>query len=156
MLTEALSKKLLLLHELDLKCSIDGATDATYFKIRGTRAFKRVWENLKVFSRLAKHKKNMKQIIVYVVMWENRCEVLPFIDMAETLAPHRIEFHPVRHCSERLVSNATGWVFDGKVQSCEFFADEYNDLMRRAAVKCQKKGIPCETLFVRKSRQLLG
>jgi len=153
MLNEALAKKLLLLHELDLKCSIDVASAGTYFRIRGTKMFKRVVENLAVFSRLVENRNNMKQILVYVVMRENMHEVLPFIDFAETLSPYRIEFHPVRHRSTWLVNNGTGWVFDGKTQSCEFFTKEYNDLMRRAVIKCREKGIDCEIFFVKNNRE---
>ena len=50
MLNKDLVAKLLRLHELNLKCSIDAATPATYFKIRGTDVFHRVAANLAQFS----------------------------------------------------------------------------------------------------------
>ncbi|MGH7890545.1 MAG: hypothetical protein ACRENF_08350, partial [Thermodesulfobacteriota bacterium] len=148
MLDEKLSQKLSSLHELNLKCSIDAVTSSTYFKIRGTSMFERVKTNLVRFSALAKNKPNIKQILVYVVMRENLTEVLPFIDFAKTLSPHRIEFHPVRHVTDWHVTNNTGWVFDGKEQSCEFFREEYNSIMRQAALKCEQEGISHEVLFV--------
>ena len=148
MLNENLSRKLLLLHELNLKCSIDAVTPSTYFKIRGTNVYERVRANLVRFSSMAKDMPNIKQILVYVVMRENLNEVLPFIDFAKVLSPHRIEFHPVRHVTDWHVTNNTGWTFDGKEQSCEFFREEYNGMMREAAMKCEKEGISYETLFV--------
>lgn len=148
MLNEKLSEKLSSLHELNLKCSIDAVTASTYFKIRGTNVFERVRANLVRFSTLAKDKPNINQILVYVVMRENLREVLPFIDFAKTLSPHRVEFHPVRHVVNWHVTNNTGWVFDGGEQSCEFFREEYNSLMRQAAAKCEKEGISYETLLV--------
>ncbi|MGH7801668.1 MAG: radical SAM protein [Thermodesulfobacteriota bacterium] len=148
MLNEKLSQKLSSLHGLNLKCSIDAVTPSTYFKIRGTDMFERVKANLVRFSYLAKNKPNIKQILVYVVMRENLSEVLPFIDFAKTLSPHRVEFHPVRHVTNWHTTNNTGWVFDGKEQSCEFFREEHNSMMRQAAAKCEKEGIPCETLLV--------
>jgi sulfatase maturation enzyme AslB (radical SAM superfamily) len=148
MLNEKLTNGLLSLHELNLKCSIDAATPSTYFKIRGTDMFERVNANLMRFSSLAKNKPNIKQILVYVVMRENLSEVLPFIDFAKTLPPSRIEFHPVRHVINWHVTNNTGWMFDGIEQSCEFFREEYNGVMRQAALKCEKEGISHEVLFV--------
>jgi hypothetical protein len=59
-----------------------------------------------------------------------------------------VEFHPVRHVTQWVVDNKTGWRFDGKEQSCEFFADEYNSMMKQAAAKCEKEGLSYETLFV--------
>ena len=148
MLNEELSQKLSSLHDLNLKCSIDAVTPSTYYKIRGTDMFERVKTNLVRFSSLAKNKPNIKQVLVYVVMRENLTEVLPFIDFAKTLSPHRIEFHPVRHVTDWHVTNNTGWVFDGKEQSCEFFREEYNSIMRQAALKCEQGGISHEVLFV--------
>lgn len=148
MLKEELSEKLLSLHELNLKCSIDAVTPSTYFKIRGTNVFDRVKANLERFSSMAKGKPHIRQIMVYVVMRENLDEVLPFIEFAATLSPHRIEFHPVRHVMNWHVTNDTGWTFDGKEQSCEFFREEYNGMMRQAAAKCEREGISYETLFV--------
>ena len=148
MLDETLVEKLLRLHELHLKCSIDAATPETYFKIRGTDMFERVTTNLLHFAAEKKGKLHMKQILVYVVMRENLGEVLPFIEFARSFEPDRIEFHPVRHVSDWEVSNRTGWLFDGREQSCEFFQEEYNDIMQRAAAACAREGIAHETIFI--------
>jgi molybdenum cofactor biosynthesis enzyme MoaA len=148
MLDEKLSRKLSALHVLNLKCSIDAVTPSTYFKVRGTNMFERVKTNLVRFSSLVKDEPNIKQILVYVVMRENLSEVLPFIDFAKNMRPYRIEFHPVRHVTEWHVTNNTGWVFDGKEQSCEFFREEYNSVMRQAALKCEQEGISYEALLV--------
>lgn len=148
MLDAKLAERLLSLHELHLKCSIDAVTRRTYHKIRGTDKFEQVKTNLERFAEMAKDKSHIKQILVYVVMRENLQEVLPFIDFAKTLSPERVEFHPVRHVAHWVVDNKTGWRFDGKEQSCEFFADEYNGLMKQAAAKCEKEGLSYETLFV--------
>jgi molybdenum cofactor biosynthesis enzyme MoaA len=148
MLDQHLIDKLLRLHELNLKCSIDAATPEMYFKIRGTDVFGRVNSNLARFSAACKDKPSMKQILVYVVMRENLAEVLPFIDIAKPLRPYRIEFHPVRHVTNWRVSNKTGWFFDGAEQSCEFFRDEYNNVMREAARTCVKEGISYETILL--------
>ena len=147
-LDEELSERLLKLHELHLKCSIDANTKRTYQKIRGKNHFEKVKTNLERFAKMAKDKPHIKQILVYVVMRENIDEVLPFIDFAKTLLPERIEFHPVRHVNDWVVSNKSGWVFSGKEQSCEYFADEYNNIMRQAADKCQKLGLDYETIFI--------
>ena len=148
MLKDDLAAKLLRLHELNLKCSIDAATSATYFKIRGTDAFQRVAANLAKFASASKGQANIRRILVYVVMRENLGEVLPFIEFARAFAPYRIEFHPVRHVSEWQVGNKTGWHFDGREQSCEFFSDEYNSVMREAAARCEKEGIPHEVILI--------
>jgi len=147
-LDEKISEKLLSLHELNLKCSIDAVTPTTYFKIRGRNWFDRVKENLVRFSNYAKNKPNIKQILVYVVMRENLNEVLPFIDFVKTLSPHRVEFHPVRHVTKWVVQNNTGWIFNGKEQSCEFFPDEYNKVMKQAAEKCEMVGLNYNVLSV--------
>jgi sulfatase maturation enzyme AslB (radical SAM superfamily) len=148
MLDQHLIEKLLRLHELNLKCSIDAATPEMYFKIRGTDVFGRVKSNLARFSAASKAKPSMKQILVYVVMRENLAEVLPFIDFAKPLRPYRIEFHPVRLVTNWRVSNKTGWFFDGAEQSCEFFRDEYNTVMREAAQACVNEGISYETILL--------
>ena len=90
----------------------------------------------------------MRQIFIFIVMKENLNEVLPYIDFVKPMHPYRIEFHPVRHVIDWLVENNTGWMFNGKEQSCEFFADEYNDMMKKAAEKCRSEGIECETLLL--------
>jgi molybdenum cofactor biosynthesis enzyme MoaA len=148
MLDDKISQSLLSLYELNLKCSINVATRSTYFKIHGTDMFARVRRNLERFSCLAKDTPHIRQILVYVVMRENLREVLPFVDFAKTLSPYRVEFHPVRHVTDWRVANNTGWIFDGKEQSCEFFPDEYNGLMRQAAARCDSEGLSYETLFV--------
>ena len=81
-------------------------------------------------------------------MRENLAEVLPFIEFAKALNPHRIEFHPVRHVSDWQVTNKTGWFLDGREQSCEFFQDEYNSVMKEAAAACRKEGISHETILI--------
>ena len=81
-------------------------------------------------------------------MRENLHEVLPFIELARTWHPLRVEFHPVRHVDTWRVSNGTGWVFDGKAQSCESFRDEYNDTMRRAAERCTEVGLVHEVQLI--------
>jgi sulfatase maturation enzyme AslB (radical SAM superfamily) len=148
MLNEKISERLLSLSELYLKCSIDAVTPATYRKIRGTDVFERVTANLERFSGLARDRPHIRMILVYVVMRENLSEVLPFIDFAKRLFPHRIEFHPVRHVSRWHVTNNTGWVFKGEEQSCEYFSEEYNEVMRQAADKCEREGLTYEVQLV--------
>jgi MoaA/NifB/PqqE/SkfB family radical SAM enzyme len=80
-LKDELRAKLLRLHELNLKWSIDAATPATYFKIRGTDVFQRVVANMVQFASASKDQPNIRKILVYVVMRENLGEVLPFIDL---------------------------------------------------------------------------
>jgi molybdenum cofactor biosynthesis enzyme MoaA len=144
MLREQLLERLLSLHELNLRCSIDAANASTYFRIRGTDFFHQVGSHLQRFSALARNKPNIRMILVYVVMRENLKEVLPFINVAKPWVPYRIEFHPVRHVMEWHVTNLTGWVFDGREQSCQSFREEYNDVMRQAAAKCESEGIEYE------------
>jgi molybdenum cofactor biosynthesis enzyme MoaA len=133
MLTSRMVPWLTALHELHLKCSIDAATRATYRRIRGTDVFERVTSNLRRFSDAIAGQPHLRLILVYVVMRENLHEVLPFVDLARTLQPDRVEFHPVRHVGDWRVDNGTGWMLDGRAQSCESFRDEYNEVMRRAA-----------------------
>lgn len=144
MLTPRLTERLLALHELHLKCSVDAATRSTYHRIRGTDVFERVTANLRHFSAAIAGNPRMKMILVYVVMRENLGDVLPFVDFARPLRPERVEFHPVRHRQEWHVENGTGWTFDGREQSCEFFVDEYNAVMRQAAAKCEAQGLQYE------------
>ena len=148
MLNDAIVPRLLSLHELYLKCSIDAVTRSTYHKIRGTDWFERVTANLKTFSDLARDKPNIRMELMYVVMRENLHEVLPFIDFAKTLLPFCVQFQPVKHVINWHVTNNTGWLFDGKEQSCESFKDEYNDVMRQAAEKCNQEGIKYEVQLV--------
>jgi molybdenum cofactor biosynthesis enzyme MoaA len=143
-LRDQLRRRLLSLHALNLKCSIDAARRSTYFRIRGTDSFDLVSQNLHQFSIAARNKPNMRMLLVYVVMRENLDEVLPFIDFARNLAPHRIEFHPVRHVMDWHVTNDTDWVFDGRQQSCESFKDQYNEVMSKAAARCEEEGFQYE------------
>jgi len=128
----AISKRLLNLHELHLKCSIDAATREMYWRIRGTDAFDGVVENIRRFAEVARQRSHVKLILVYVVMRENLSEVLPFIELFKDTDLERIEFHPVRHVSDWVVENRTGWTFHGAQQSCEAFPGEYNEIMNRA------------------------
>jgi molybdenum cofactor biosynthesis enzyme MoaA len=148
MLRAELAKRLLGLSELNLKCSIDAATPSTYLKIRGTDHFERVLANLRDFASVARNQAHIRLILVYVVMCENLAEVLPFIDLARTLDPYRIEFHPVRHVAGWVVHNGTGWVFRDREQCGTFFRDEYNSMMERASTKCKEEGLRHEVLRV--------
>ena len=71
-----------------------------------------------------------------------------YLDYTKPFAPYRVEFHPVRQVQNWHVMNGTGWVFDGKEQSCEFFRDEYNAVMRQAAAKAEREGITCEVTYL--------
>jgi len=144
MLRENVTQQLLALQELYLRCSIDAATPETYFRIRGTDSFSSVCANLRRFAGLIATRPNLRMILVYVVMRENLKEVIPFIELARTFAPCKIDFQPVKHVTEWHVTNLTGWAFDGREQSCEFFKDEYNETMREAAAKCEAQGFPYE------------
>jgi molybdenum cofactor biosynthesis enzyme MoaA len=148
MLKGAIATKLMALHEVFLKCSIDAVTPFTYRKIRGTDWFERVATNLRTFSDLTLDKPHIRMELMYVVMRENLHEVLPFIDFAKTLRPYCVQFQPVKHVMNWHASNGTGWTFDGKEQSCESFRDEYNDVMRQAAEKCAQEGMKYEIQFV--------
>lgn len=148
MLTEKIAPRLLALHALELKFSIDAATRETYFRIRGRDVFDKVVANVTRFTDLTRGLPNIRRILVYVVMRENLKEVLPFVDFARSLDVYRVDFQPVKHVSTWKVSNGTGWVFDGSVQSCESFRDEYNDVMSQAREKCDRLGLGHEILFV--------
>ena len=148
MLTEKISPRLVALHALELKFSIDAATRDTYYRIRGRDVFDKVVANVKRFSDLTRDKLNIRRILVYVVMRENLDEVLPFVDLARSLDVHSVYFQPVKHVSTWKVSNGTGWLFDGSVQSCESFRDEYNDVMRQAREKCDRLGLGHDILLV--------
>jgi molybdenum cofactor biosynthesis enzyme MoaA len=148
MLNERVIPGLLALHELDLKCSIDAATRATYHRIHGRDHFDRVTANMAHFADVKRARPQVRMIPHYVVMRENLHEVVPFIDFAKTLAPHRIEFDPVRHVDGWHVENGTGWTFDGRDQSCQSFRDEYNDVMSRAARTCEREGLRHEVHYL--------
>jgi MoaA/NifB/PqqE/SkfB family radical SAM enzyme len=144
MLGDRLNQRLLALHELHLKCSIDAAERSTYLRIRGRDHFTRVTTRLRELAELARDRPNIHLIPIYVVMRENLHEVVPFVDLAASIAPHRIEFHPVRNVTTWVVENGTGWTFDGQDQSCESFRDEFNVTMHAAAARCAELGIDCE------------
>ncbi len=148
-LTDTVAKRLTSLHELDLRCSVNAASRSTYFKIHGTNHFDRVASQVKHFADLSRHKPNIHLILHFVVMRENLCDVLDFVDFAKDYHPHRVEFHPVRHVSKWEVSNDTGWQFQGSEQSCESFKDEYNDAMTRAKLKCEAAGLAYEVLLLK-------
>jgi len=148
MLDDALCERLVSLHDLELKCSVDGATAETYYKVRGADIFDKVTRNIQRFARYAAGKPHIKQIMCYVVMRRNLHEVLDFIDYCRPMEPHRIEFHPVRHVRDWVVSNNTGWTFDGEEQSCESFRDEFNRTMAAADDRCRALGLDFETFRV--------
>ena len=148
MLNERVIPRLLDLHELHLKCSIDAVTAPTYRKIHGRDHFDRVTSNMTNFARLKRGKPNILMITHYVVMRENLHEVVPFIDFAKTLDPHRVEFDPVRHVEHWRVDNGTGWNFDGREQSCESFRDEFNGVMSEAADKCEREDLTYEVHYL--------
>lgn len=148
MLNERVIPRLLALHELHLKCSIDAATPDTYRQIHGRDHFERVTSNMAQFAEIKKDRPRVFMIPHYVVMRANLHEVVPFIDFAKTLDPHRIEFDPVRQVQEWKVENGTGWLFDGREQSCEAFRDEYNDVMGQAAETCDREGLTHEVHYL--------
>jgi molybdenum cofactor biosynthesis enzyme MoaA len=148
MLNDRLSSRLLALHELNLKWSIDAVTPTTYLRIRGRPHFQRVTSHLQRFAELARDMPNIRIIPVYVVMKENLHEVVPFIEFAKGLHPFRIEFHPFRHVGDWFVTNGTGWVFDGEEQICEANRDAFNEVMRQATDLCETEGIDCEVHFL--------
>jgi MoaA/NifB/PqqE/SkfB family radical SAM enzyme len=94
MLNDRVIPRLLDLHQLNLKCSIDAATRATYHRIRGRDHFDRVTSQMRHFSTLIEDKPHLRMILHYVAMRENLDEVLPFIELARTLNPFRVELDP--------------------------------------------------------------
>jgi MoaA/NifB/PqqE/SkfB family radical SAM enzyme len=144
MLNDRMTDRLLALHELNLKWSIDASTAATYQRIRGRNHFLRVTSHMERFAQLARDKPNIRIIPVYVVMRENLDEVVSFVEFVREFDPFRIEFHPVRHVGGWTVTNGTGWVFEGKDQICESMPDRYNDMMRQVKGVCDELGIDCE------------
>jgi molybdenum cofactor biosynthesis enzyme MoaA len=148
LLNDRLAPRLLNLHELNLRCSIDAMTRETYYKIRGVDSFDQVSGNIARFCEQSAGRPNIRVSLIFVVMRENLDEVLPFIDFAAGLKACRIHFNPVRHVIGWHVVNGTGWTFDGFEQSCEFFADEYNALMHEAAAKCDRLGLDHVVNFV--------
>ncbi len=146
MLDEALISQLLTLRSLNLRCSIDAASRETYRRIRGTDTFERAISNMKLFSKMARNHPDHRQILVYVVMRENLDEVLSFVNLAESIGPDELQFHPVRHVFNWQVENGTGWHFNGQEQSCESFKEEYNRVMSQVPAKCDRAGLAHETL----------
>ncbi len=148
MLNERVIPRLLNLHELHLKCSIDAATRDTYRRIHGRDHFERVTANMANFAELKRGRPRIRMIPHYVVMRENLHEVLPFVDFAKTLDPHRIEFDPVRHVENWHVENGTGWTFDGGEQSCLSIRAEYNAVMSQASATCEREGLTHEVHYL--------
>jgi molybdenum cofactor biosynthesis enzyme MoaA len=148
MLNERVIPRLLALHELHLKCSIDAATPDTYRRIHGRDHFERVTSNMAHFAEATRGRPRVFMIPHYVVMRANLQDVVPFIDFARTLDPHRIEFNPVRQVEDWKVENGTGWLFDGSEQSCESFRDEYNAVMGQAAETCDREGLAHEVHYL--------
>jgi MoaA/NifB/PqqE/SkfB family radical SAM enzyme len=146
LLSGKLTPSLVSLHELNLKCSIDACTSETYRRVRGRDQFDRATENVRAFVAASSGREPIRTILIFVVMRENLDEVLPYLDYAAELDVDRVEFHPVRHVQRWQVENGTGWHFDGRRQSCEFFRDEYNDVMEQAQERATALGVECETL----------
>jgi molybdenum cofactor biosynthesis enzyme MoaA len=146
MLNDRVLPGLLGLHALNLKCSIHAATAATYHRVHGRDHFERVTANIRRFADMTRDMDNMRLITVYVVMRENLGDVVPFIDFASTLDPHRVEFHPVRNVKHWEVENGTGWDFVGDDQVCESFSDEYNAVLREVAERCEREGLDYEVI----------
>ena len=141
LLTPRIIPRLLRLHELTLRCSVDAATPSTYHDVRGTDVFARVAANLRRFSAAIEHHPHVRMILVYTVMRHNLHEVVPFVDFARELTVERVEFRPVRHVESWHVTNGTGWRFDGREQSCGSLREEFNAVMRRAAASCEAAGV---------------
>jgi MoaA/NifB/PqqE/SkfB family radical SAM enzyme len=148
MLTEKIIPRLLSLHGLNLRCSIDAVTRETYNRIRGRDVFDKVTSHMRRFAEASRDLPHIRMRLCYVVMRENLHEVLPFIDFAKTLQPYRVQFQPVKHVMTWRVQNGTGWTFDGREQSCESFQDEFNEVMRQAAEKCEREGLECDIQLV--------
>ena len=148
MLTEKVTPRLLALHGLDLRLSIDASTRDTYHKIRGRDLYENVVRNIRRFTEVSRDLPRIKRIPVFVVMRRNLHEVLPFIDFALSIDAYRVDFQPVKHVSKWKVENGTGWLFDGSKQSVESFRDEYNDVMAQAKAKCEQYGLRHDILFI--------
>ena len=87
---------LLILSPTTLTHQCASRQDAAFRQPLTQKLIEKKLTNLEKFASLVKYKRNIKQILVYIVMHENMGEVLPFIDYAKTLSPTRIEFHPDR------------------------------------------------------------
>jgi sulfatase maturation enzyme AslB (radical SAM superfamily) len=114
--------------------------------VHGRDHFERVTGNMRRFAELSRDLPDIRLITVYVVMRENLHEVLPFIELAKSFDPHRVEFHPVKHVANWDVENGTGWQFLGQEQACESFREEYNETMARAAERCAQEGMRYEVV----------
>jgi MoaA/NifB/PqqE/SkfB family radical SAM enzyme len=148
LINDRVMDRLLRLRELYIKCSIDASTRETYHRIRGTDVFDRVTENVAQLAERARGMDNIRILPIFVVMRQNLGEVVEYLDYTKPFAPYRVEFHPVRQVQNWHVMNGTGWIFDGREQSCEFFRDEYNVVMREAAAKAEREGITCEVTYL--------
>jgi MoaA/NifB/PqqE/SkfB family radical SAM enzyme len=144
MLDEHITERLLALHHLELKWSIDAASAGTYLRIRGRNHFRRVTDRMLEFAERSADFDHVDLIPIYVVMRENLDEVVAFLDVAELMDPARVEFHPVRHVGAWSTDNGTGWHFEGADQVCESFPDAFNAVMERAEVVAGHKGIDVE------------
>jgi MoaA/NifB/PqqE/SkfB family radical SAM enzyme len=147
-LSEKMSRRLLSLHQLDLRCSIDAATPETYLKVHGTDVFDRVIANVRAFAEMTRGQKQVQLIMHFVVMKENLGDALGFVDLAKPLNPFRVEYRPVAHVGKWNVDNGTGWKFRGWEQSCEAFKPEYNLAMSKVRDKCEAERIPYEVLLL--------
>jgi len=147
-LNERIGDALLQLHALVFRWSIDAATPETYERIHGRNHFRRAVQRASAFAERARDHPNVHMVPTYVVMRENLHEVVPFLDLVETLNPYRVEFHPVRHVRDWVVTNGTGWTFDGREQVLEANPDESNAAMRKAAARADEKGMRCEVHYV--------
>ena len=148
MLDDRIGDALLQLHALVFRWSIDAATPETYERVHGRNHFRRAVARVSTFAERTRDLPNVHLVPTYVVMRENLHEVVPFIDLAETVHPYRVEFHPVRHVRDWVVTNGTGWTFDGREQVLEAFPEESNAVMREAAARADEKGMRCEVHFV--------
>jgi wyosine [tRNA(Phe)-imidazoG37] synthetase (radical SAM superfamily) len=147
-LSAKMSRRLLSLHQLDLRCSIDAATSETYLKVHGTDVFDQIIANVRGFAEMARGRKHIQLIMHFVVMRENLGDTLDFVDLARPLNPFRVEYRPVAHVGNWNVDNGTGWNFRGWEQSCQAFKPEYNLAMSRVKDKCEAERIPYEVLFL--------
>ena len=141
LLNDRVADRLLALHALNLRCSIDAATRETYHRIHGVDVFDAVAKNIASFCDRAEGRPHIKVMLNYVVMRENFAEVLRFVDFAAGVGAFRVHFNPVRHVMNWHVVNGTGWTFNGLDQTCEFFSDEYRAVMTQAAAVCDRRGL---------------
>ena len=122
------------------------ATPETYLRVRGRDHFERVTANMRRFAELSRDMPDIRLITVYVVMRENLHEVLPFIEFAETLDPHRVEFHPVSTWPTGTWRTGRAGASRDTEQVCESFPEEYNEVMQQAADRCEAEGMDYEVI----------